>query len=296
MGLLLLEIMADARVPLHEIVADLQAQYGPTCYDRTDYTLKAPVPKREMVRRLEAVAPGTLAGETVRDVLTFDGIKFILADDSWLLIRPSGTEPVLRVYAEAHDADQVRALLDAGRVDRRADRGCSRPASESSGVRWGRPRSALDLLVARSVLRPYNDPICAPILLDAIPAAPPLAPRKEEGETAAWFKSRPPCGEGFVEWGYLPSPSPFSARSSPRPARRGTRVDRPHRQEPASAPQAAPPADPLVQCRDHRRPLPAHRSPQRPRRSRRATVHSSAATSSSVPSNVPSTPQRPGLL
>ena len=115
MGLLLLEIMADARVPLHEIVADLQAQYGPTCYDRTDYTLKAPVPKREMVRRLEAVAPGTLAGETVRDVLTFDGIKFILADDSWLLIRPSGTEPVLRVYAEAHDADQVRALLDAGR-------------------------------------------------------------------------------------------------------------------------------------------------------------------------------------
>ncbi len=47
MGLLLLEVMADARAPLHEVVADLQAHYGPTCYERTDFTLKAPVPKRE---------------------------------------------------------------------------------------------------------------------------------------------------------------------------------------------------------------------------------------------------------
>ncbi|MCC6799361.1 MAG: phosphoglucomutase/phosphomannomutase family protein [Anaerolineae bacterium] len=116
MGLLLLEVMADARAPLHEVIADLQAQHGPTCYERTDFALKAPVPKREMVVRLHAAAPATLAGETVRDVLTFDGIKFILADDSWLLIRPSGTEPVLRVYAEGHDAGQVRALLDAGRA------------------------------------------------------------------------------------------------------------------------------------------------------------------------------------
>src|SRR5690606_35885080 len=45
MGLLLLEIIADAGVPLHEIVADLQAQYGPTCYERTDFHLKSPVPK-----------------------------------------------------------------------------------------------------------------------------------------------------------------------------------------------------------------------------------------------------------
>lgn len=116
MGLLLLEIMADARAPLHEIVADLQAQYGPTCYERTDFVLKSPVPKREMVARLQAAAPTTLAGETVRDVHTFDGIKFVLADDSWLLIRPSGTEPVLRVYAEGHDTEQVRALLEAGRA------------------------------------------------------------------------------------------------------------------------------------------------------------------------------------
>jgi len=116
MGLLLLEIMADARAPLHEIVTDLQAQYGPTCYERTDFVLKNPVPKDEMVTRLSAAAPAELAGQSVRAVHTFDGIKFVLADDSWLLIRPSGTEPVLRVYAEGRDADQVRALLEAGRT------------------------------------------------------------------------------------------------------------------------------------------------------------------------------------
>jgi phosphomannomutase len=55
-----------------------------------------------------------MAGETVREVKTFDGIKFVLADDSWLLIRPSGTEPVLRVYAEATSPEMVKALLDAG--------------------------------------------------------------------------------------------------------------------------------------------------------------------------------------
>lgn len=116
MGLLLLEIMADAKAPLKEIVADLQREFGPTCYDRTDFTLKKPVPKREMVERLHAAAPPTMAGETVREILTFDGIKFVLADDSWLLIRPSGTEPVLRVYAEARDAEMVKALLAAGRA------------------------------------------------------------------------------------------------------------------------------------------------------------------------------------
>jgi alpha-D-glucose phosphate-specific phosphoglucomutase len=116
MGLLLLEIMADACVPLVEIVADLQREFGPTCYERTDFHLDKPVPKKQMVEQLQTKAPATMAGQTVREVHTFDGIKFVLADDSWLLIRPSGTEPVLRVYAEARDSDEVGALLSAGRA------------------------------------------------------------------------------------------------------------------------------------------------------------------------------------
>jgi phosphomannomutase len=115
MGLLLLEIMADAGAPLAEIVAQLQKEYGPTCYERTDFHLNAPVPKKEMVARIEAQAPASMAGQAVRDVHTFDGIKFVLNDDSWLLIRPSGTEPVLRVYAEAPNHDTVTELLRVGR-------------------------------------------------------------------------------------------------------------------------------------------------------------------------------------
>ncbi len=114
MGLLLLEIIADAGVPLHEIVADLQQQFGPTHYRREDFHLRKPLPKAEVVARLSAEAPARLAGEPVREVHTFDGVKFVLADDSWLLVRPSGTEPVLRVYAEASEAGMVDELLSAG--------------------------------------------------------------------------------------------------------------------------------------------------------------------------------------
>ena len=114
MGLLLMEIVSAAGVPLHELVADLQASVGPTCYARTDIPLRRPVAKAEMVTRLLEDAPKTLSGEDVVEVNPLDGVKYLLADDSWLLIRPSGTEPVLRVYAEARDQEMVAALLAHG--------------------------------------------------------------------------------------------------------------------------------------------------------------------------------------
>ncbi len=114
MGLLLLEIMAHNKAPLHEIVADLQANFGPACYARNDVHLSHQRPKKQIVQMLTDSAPETMNGETVVRVDTMDGIKFYLSDDSWLLIRPSGTEPVLRIYAEAHTFDAVKALLDCG--------------------------------------------------------------------------------------------------------------------------------------------------------------------------------------
>ena len=66
------------------------------------------------MRRLAENAPAILAGQTVVGLNTLDGIKYFMADDSWLLIRPSGTEPVLRVYAEAHSPEAVHALLEEG--------------------------------------------------------------------------------------------------------------------------------------------------------------------------------------
>ncbi len=115
MGLLLLEIMAEADAPLHELVTDLQATVGPACYTRSDLRLQHPVAKHEMVRRLTDGAPSHLNGQPINEVDTRDGVKYRLDDDSWLLIRPSGTEPVLRVYAEGPDKHGVDALIQAGR-------------------------------------------------------------------------------------------------------------------------------------------------------------------------------------
>lgn len=114
MGLLLLEIMAEAKAPLHALIEDIQKEVGPAHYTRTDIPLHRPVPKKAMVARLSESAPETLAGEKVVEVSTQDGVKYILADDSWLLIRPSGTEPVLRVYAEGRSDGEVAALLAFG--------------------------------------------------------------------------------------------------------------------------------------------------------------------------------------
>jgi alpha-D-glucose phosphate-specific phosphoglucomutase len=114
MGLLLLEAISAAGVPLHELVAQLQADVGPAYYTRCDIPLRRPVAKAQMVTRLTEDVPGSLGGQQVTKVETIDGVKYLLADDSWLLIRPSGTEPVLRVYAEARDEAMVGVLLAYG--------------------------------------------------------------------------------------------------------------------------------------------------------------------------------------
>ncbi|MFC3959702.1 phosphoglucomutase/phosphomannomutase family protein [Halovivax cerinus] len=70
--------------------------------------------KGRVLADLEAEIPDAVAGVAVDDVVTADGFKLLLADGSWLLVRPSGTEPVMRVYAEAADRERVDALLEAG--------------------------------------------------------------------------------------------------------------------------------------------------------------------------------------
>ncbi len=114
MGLLLLEIMATSGGSLHELVEDLLKQVGPAHYSRTDLRLKRPIEKERMMARLEENVPASIGGEGVAQVSMLDGAKYVLNDDSWLLIRPSGTEPVLRVYAEGRSPDMVKALLAYG--------------------------------------------------------------------------------------------------------------------------------------------------------------------------------------
>jgi len=114
MGLLLVEMLAASRKTLYELVNELLAEVGPAFYARTDLRLSRPVAKAEMTQFLTGRAPAEIGGEKVSEIGQRDGVKYILADDSWLLIRPSGTEPVLRVYAEGRTPEMLKALLGYG--------------------------------------------------------------------------------------------------------------------------------------------------------------------------------------
>jgi phosphomannomutase len=114
MGLLLVEIVSTSGISLHELVENLLQEFGPAHYRRTDLRLSRPIAKEKMVHRLLEETPPIIGGESISDILSIDGVKYILADDSWLLIRPSGTEPVLRVYAEGRSPEMVEALMAFG--------------------------------------------------------------------------------------------------------------------------------------------------------------------------------------
>ena len=114
MGLLLVEMVAESGKTLHEMVQALLDDVGPAFYERSDLRLSHPVAKEEMVEMLTKQAPAEIGSAKLTEVSARDGVKYILSDDSWLLIRPSGTEPVLRVYAEGRSKEMVKAMLDYG--------------------------------------------------------------------------------------------------------------------------------------------------------------------------------------
>jgi phosphomannomutase len=112
MGLLAAAI--EAAEPIDDRVDRLLATHGDIHQDK----LSVDCPddrKAAVIDRLGDAIPDAVAGTPVEDVVTRDGFKLLLADGSWILVRPSGTEPKMRVYAEAGGADRVDALLAAGR-------------------------------------------------------------------------------------------------------------------------------------------------------------------------------------
>jgi phosphomannomutase len=87
---------------------------GPHYYDRVDTVLKDDAMKRAAMTKLDAAQPATVAGLRVTEKVTTDGYKFVMEDGGWLLIRFSGTEPLIRVYCETMYEDKVQALLADG--------------------------------------------------------------------------------------------------------------------------------------------------------------------------------------
>lgn len=111
-GLLLTEMMAVRERHLSELVEELQREAGPVAYRRIDMHLN--METIEVARKnLKEKASGIkeLCGTKVKRLDLTDGYHFLREDDSWLLVRPSGTEPLLRTYAEARSLEDVDALL-----------------------------------------------------------------------------------------------------------------------------------------------------------------------------------------
>lgn len=115
MALLLAEMMAQRGRTLAGLVEDLFAITGPREFNRLDLKLD-PAVKDAFVAGIPAATVTEIAGRPVLEAQTADGLKLLLPDDEWLLMRPSGTEPLVRVYAEAASMADVDDLIAAGRA------------------------------------------------------------------------------------------------------------------------------------------------------------------------------------
>jgi phosphomannomutase len=112
-GLMLLEMLATDRVSINRLLAKLVGEFGPHRYGRIDTHF--PFEKRAtLMEFLQKNPPARLLRSPLADMKTYDGVKFIAQDSSWLMLRGSGTEPILRIYAEARSDADAQKLLKLG--------------------------------------------------------------------------------------------------------------------------------------------------------------------------------------
>ena len=112
-GMMLLEMLATEGVSINQLIARLEKQFGPHRYARID--ARFPLEKRAALMEFcQANPPAKLLRSPLKDVKSYDGVKFVAEDGSWLMLRGSGTEPILRLYAEARSDADAQRLLQLG--------------------------------------------------------------------------------------------------------------------------------------------------------------------------------------
>jgi alpha-D-glucose phosphate-specific phosphoglucomutase len=113
-GLYFLDFMVKTRKTPSQLLGYLYSKVGSHYYDRRDFHISS-AKRQTILHRLNSKPPDSIAGLKVTKVDTTEGFRFFLDDESWLLIRFSGTEPLVRIYSEAESLERANALLDEGK-------------------------------------------------------------------------------------------------------------------------------------------------------------------------------------
>jgi alpha-D-glucose phosphate-specific phosphoglucomutase len=114
-GLLILDMIVKTQMEPSDLLEELVEKVGPHFYDRWDVSFD-PSQREAIEQRVRMSFPSTMAGKTVVQVDERDGIRFVLESGHWALVRFSGTEPLVRIYAEGESPGEVAALLGEARA------------------------------------------------------------------------------------------------------------------------------------------------------------------------------------
>jgi len=113
-SLLLFEAINSFGMKPSELITKLQNEFGAFYYDRVDLHISSPQMGKEFIEKVKTNPPKEVNGLKVKEVKDLDGTKLIFEDESWLLFRGSGTEPLLRIYSEALSQKNVKSNLEFG--------------------------------------------------------------------------------------------------------------------------------------------------------------------------------------
>ena len=114
-GIFIIDLCVRLMLRPSELIKYLFSKVGPHYYDRIDSHFDAGR-RHEISANLQEAPVDVVAGRRVVRFQTDDGFKYHLEDGSWLLIRFSGTEPIIRIYSESSSPEQVQEILEAGRL------------------------------------------------------------------------------------------------------------------------------------------------------------------------------------
>ena len=112
MGLTVWEFMAKTGKSLEELIEEVYAIVGPFAFERSDLHITDEL-KNQIIDKCKHKAFNMFGKYKVERIETLDGFKYFFDENRWLMIRPSGTEPVLRTYAEAPTLNEVRVILES---------------------------------------------------------------------------------------------------------------------------------------------------------------------------------------